>query len=133
MIAPMTIEALVDLARALGFDLVARGAVPVGIDADRATEQPQYALFRSRARAVGVEFDGTARECAAFLIGWRDLRARVLGELGATDAKIGPELTGAARCAEYDASGDRRCLHRSGHEGSHATLVPWHGSHRRTP
>lgn len=75
MIAPMTIEALTDVAVALGFKLIVRVglALPIGLDADRAALEVQYALLRGDE----ITFEGTARECSAFLIGWRDLRSSV--------------------------------------------------------
>ncbi len=77
MIAPLTIEALADVARVLGFEMVPRDGVeaPIGIGYDTPAGQAEYGLLR----AHEIEFDGTARECAAFLIGWRDLRSRVHG------------------------------------------------------
>jgi len=67
----MTIESLADVARAIGFELVNRDGIakPIGIDYEHATTQTQYALFRE---GDEVAFDGTARECTAFLIGWRE-------------------------------------------------------------
>lgn len=68
MTASMTIEALVDVARSLGFELVCRDGLTVPIEGGS-----QYSLLR----AHEVEFDGTVRECSAFLMGWRDLQTRV--------------------------------------------------------
>jgi hypothetical protein len=78
VIAPESMEALTEVAKALGFEF--HGHVlgkPIGIDYDRAQEQVQCALLREGA----VQFDGTARECAAFLIGWRDRGRMLLREL----------------------------------------------------
>ena len=123
MIAPMTMDALADVARALGFELRrAVQAVPVGIDFDRAKEQTQFALLRGGE----VAFDGTARECSAFLIGWRDLRTTVLGAVRALETtQIMPEMRASTMCPACDKAG-QRCLLRVGHDGrKHATLVYW--------
>jgi len=77
MIAPMTMDALADVARALGFELRrAAHAVPVGVDFDRAKEQTH----------------------SAFLIGWRDLRSSVLGAVRAIETQDMPEMSGRSRC-----------------------------------
>ena len=125
MIAPMTMDALADVARALGFELRrAAQAVPVGIDFDRAKEQTQFALLRGEE----VAFDGTARECTAFLIGWRDLRTTVLGAVRALETtQIMPEMHSSTRCHALDKNG-QRCLLCVGHEHDgrkHAALVYW--------
>lgn len=125
MIAPMTAEGVANVARALGFTLVGRDGIafPEGVDAAHAAEQKQYALLRGDL----VEFDGTARECAAFLIGWRDLRTRVLGELHAYETKVTPTMNASSRCQVRDQRGER-CLLRPGaeHDGKkHATIVYW--------
>lgn len=123
MIAPATMDALADVARALGFELRrAEHAVPVGVDFDRAKEQTQFALLCGGQ----IRFDGTARECSAFLIGWRDLRSRMLGELRAVD-RVAPDVSGASQCPAYDLpwGGNHRCLLRAGHEGPHSTLERW--------
>lgn len=123
MIAPMTTEALADVARALGFTLVNRDgvAVPIGVDYELARTQPQYALLRGDE----VAFDGTARECSAFLIGWRDLRSSVLGAVRAIDAQLMPEMSGRTRCGARDDAG-HVCIASAGHsELQHAALVRW--------
>lgn len=121
MIAPATMDALADVARALGFEFRrAEHAVPVGVDFDRAKEQTQFALLRGGQ----IEFDGTARECSAFLIGWRDLRSRMLADLRAVDAQPMPEMSARMPCRAYDGQ-YRQCLLRAGHEGPHSTLVRW--------
>jgi hypothetical protein len=121
----MTMDALADVARALGFELRrAVQAVPVGIDFDRAKEQTQFALLRGGE----VAFDGTARECSAFLIGWRDLRSSVLGAVQALETKVMPEMGARTMCPARDKDG-QRCLLRVGHDGQkHATLVHWENS-----
>ena len=123
MIAPASMDALAEIARALGFELRrSEHAVPVGIDYDRAKEQMQFALVNCNDQ---VAFDGTSRECAAFLIGWRDLRARLLGELHAVDAKTLPEMHPWTRCGARDAEG-RACSARAGHkELFHITFHRW--------
>ena len=122
MIAPMSMDALADVARALGFEFRrAEHAVPVGVDFDRAKEQMQFALLRGGE----VAFDGTARECSAFLIGWRDLRTSVLGAVYAHETKAVPEMHASTMCPARDKEG-QRCLRRVGHDGQkHATLVHW--------
>jgi hypothetical protein len=122
MIAPMTMDALADVALALGFELRrAEQAVPVGIDYDRAKEQTQFALLRGGE----VAFDGTSRECAAFLIGWRDLRSSVLGAVRALETKVMPEMHASTMCQVRDKEG-RRCLLRVGHDQlKHAVLMYW--------
>jgi hypothetical protein len=121
MIAPMTMDALADVARALGFEFRrAAHAVPVGVDFDRAREQTQFALLRGGQ----VEFDGTARECSAFLIGWRDLRSSMLGALRAIETQVMPEISGRTRCGVRDAEG-RSCLASPGHKDPHTALVRW--------
>lgn len=122
MIAPATMDALADVAVALGFELRrATHAAPMGVDFDRSQEQTQFALVRDGE----VAFDGTARECSAFLIGWRDLRTQVLGAARAIDAKLLPEMSGRTTCQARDAAG-RRCLLRAGHDGQkHAALAHW--------
>ena len=125
MIAPATTDALADVTRALGFELRPSPlAAPIGVDEDVAGEQPQYAIFRGGE----VVFDGTARECSAFLIGWRDLRRQVLGAVHASDAKVVPEMSGIARCRAADPSdrmGEHCCLLPVGHEGAHSALRRW--------
>lgn len=123
MIAPTTIEALSDVARALGFDLVELKCLvtAIGIDADSTMS---LRWFRLVSRGGDPAFDGTARECAAFLIGWRDLRARVLGNLHAVDAKSTTELMGRAPCGAVDQQG-RSCIARVGHDGLHCTMLRW--------
>jgi hypothetical protein len=122
VIAPLTIEALTDVARSMGFELAPRDglAVPLGIDFEVARARAQYALLRGDV----VEFDGTARECSAFLIGWRDLRSSMLGALRAIDTQVMPEMSGRTRCGARDAEG-RSCLARAGHEGQHSALLRW--------
>ncbi len=124
MIAPATMDALADVALALGFELRrAQLAVPGGIDFDRAQEQTQFTLVRGGE----VAFDGTSRECAAFLIGWRDLRSSVLGAVRALETKIAPEMSASTKCQARDEKGER-CLLRVGHDGfKHARLVYWEG------
>jgi hypothetical protein len=77
MIAPSTLDALAEVANALGFTLHRHAfAVDIGIDGDYA----QLATRHGRCRLGSdpnfhtnpVEFEGTPRECAAFLIGWRE-------------------------------------------------------------
>lgn len=127
MIAPATMDALADVTRALGFELRrAEHAVPVGIDFDRAKEQTQFALLRGGE----VVFDGTARECSAFLIGWRDLRSSVLGAVRAIDAQLMPEMSGRTRCGARDAEG-RSCLASAGHKDPHTSIVRWCEEPRR--
>ena len=124
MIAPMTVEGVADVARPLGFTLVSRDglAFPEGVDAARAAEQKQYALTR----VSQVLFDGTVRECAAFLIGWRDIRSSMLGALHVVDAQVTRDMAGRTPCrAPYDS--DRTCILDVGHEGPHAVAVRWHG------
>jgi hypothetical protein len=121
--APMSMDALADVAQALGFELRrAEHAVPIGIDFDRAREQTQFALLHGGE----VAFDGTARECSAFLIGWRDLRSSVLGAVRAIETKVMPTyISGSTKCQALDKAG-QRCLLRVGHDGQkHATLVHW--------
>ena len=126
MIAPATMDALADVARALGFELRrAEHAVPLGVDFDRAKEQSQFALVRSDSGGQ-IAFDGTARECAAFLIGWRDLRRRLLNELRALDAQVIPEMSACTECTARDREG-RSCRGRAGHAGPHVTPVLWEG------
>jgi hypothetical protein len=122
MIAPMTMDALADIAQALGFELRrAPLSVPVGVDFDRAKDETQFALLH----AGKVAFDGTARECAAFLIGWRDLRSRMLTELRAHETKVLPDMHASTRCGVLDKAG-HRCIKLVGHDGwRHATLVYW--------
>jgi hypothetical protein len=122
VIAPASMDALADVARALGFELRrAEHAKPLGVDYDRAQEQTQFALFRGDQ----IEFDGTARECSAFLIGWRDLRSSVLGAVRAIDAQVMPEMSAVTRCQARDDRGNR-CLLRAGHDGlKHARLAHW--------
>ena len=112
-------EALADVAQALGFTLSASwSAVPIGIDYEAARAQPQYVL-----RHEGqVAFDGTPRECSAFLIAWRDLRARLLSDLRVIDTQIMPEMSGRSMCPAHDATG-RRCLSNTGHAGAHKAIV----------
>lgn len=123
MIAPATMDALAEVARALGFELRrAPLGKPIGVDYDRASEQMQFALMD---RLGQVAFDGTSRECAAFLIGWRDLRSRLIGELHAVDAKTLPEMHAWTRCDVRDAEG-RPCMARAGHtEPFHITFHRW--------
>ncbi len=128
MIAPMTMDALAEVAVALGFELRrAPLAVPGGIDFDLAKEQTQFALVRGGE----VAFDGTSRECAAFLIGWRDLRSTVLGAVRALETtKIAPDMSSSTKCQAIDEKGER-CLLRVGHDGQkHARLVYWEGDRR---
>jgi len=121
MMAPATMDALADVARALGFELRrAAHAVPIGVDFDRAQEQTQFALLRGGE----VAFDGTSRECSAFLIGWRDLRSSVLGAVCALETKVMPEMSGRTRCGARDAEG-RSCLASAGHKGQHTAMVRW--------
>ncbi|HSX22869.1 MAG TPA: hypothetical protein VLE97_08870 [Gaiellaceae bacterium] len=121
MIAPATMDALADVVRALGFELRRSAhAVPVGVDFDRAKEQTQFALLRGDE----VEFDGTARECSAFLIGWRDLRLRLLAELRAVDAHGVADMCGRTYCRAVDAEG-RSCLRPAGHTDLHTALSRW--------
>lgn len=122
MIAPATMDALADIARALGFELRrAPEAVPIGVDFDRARDQTQFALVRGGE----VAFDGTSRECSAFLIGWRDLRASVLGSVRALEtSQIAPEVKASTMCQARDKNG-QRCLLRVGHGRKHAALMYW--------
>lgn len=122
MIAPATMDALADVARALGFELRrAKHAVPGGVDFDRAQQETQFALLRGGE----IAFDGTARECSAYLVGWRDLRSSMLGALCAVDAQVMPEMSAITRCQVRDKDG-RRCLQRPGHDGQkHASIVYW--------
>lgn len=71
------IAELTGIARGLGFEVTCHQDVssvdpgtPVG----------------ARLQGNGVHFGGTVGECAAFLVGWGTLRARLLGELRAADA-----------------------------------------------
>lgn len=125
MNAPESMDALAEAARTLGFELRRTpNAKPAGVDYDRAHEQTQFALCRGD----GVAFDGTARECAAYLIGWRDLRHQALGALRAADAIVMPEMSGRTRCHVPDPSDphrDRWCLAPIGHEGPHTTISRW--------
>lgn len=127
MIAPMTMDALAEVAVGLGFELRrAPLAVPGGIDFDHAKEQTHFALVREG----DVAFDGTARECSAFLIGWRDLRSNVLGAVRALETKITPAMSASTKCNAIDEKGER-CLLRVGHDGQkHARLVYWEGDRR---
>jgi len=119
-------DALAEVARALGFELRrSEHAVPLGIDFDRAKEQTQFALVSSGSGGQ-IAFDGTARECAAFLIGWRDLRRRMLNELRAIDAQPMPEMSACTACTARDREG-RSCRGRAGHAGPHVTPVLWEG------
>jgi hypothetical protein len=123
MIAPMTVEVRTDVARALGFELASRDsvAVPIGVDSYAAAVQSQYALLCGDE----VAFDGTARECSAFLIGWRDLRTSVLGAVRAIDAQLMPEMSGRTKCGALDAEG-RSCLAGAGHKDlQHTALARW--------
>jgi hypothetical protein len=124
MIAPATMDALAEAALALGFELRRAGqAVPGGVDFDRAKEQTHFALLHGGE----VAFDGTARECSAYLIGWRDLRSSVLGAARAFETKILPDMSASTKCQACDAKGER-CLLRVGHDGlKHARLVYWEG------
>jgi hypothetical protein len=125
VIAPATMDALADVACALGFELRrAPEAVPIGVDFDRAQEQMQFALVRGGE----VAFDGTSRECAAFLVGWRDLRSSVLGSVRALETtQIAPEVKAGTMCQARDKNG-QRCLLRVGHDGrKHAALMYWEG------
>jgi hypothetical protein len=124
MIAPESMDALADVARALGFELRrAEHAVPVGIDYDRAKEQTQFALLLEGE----IAFDGTARECSAFLIGWRDLRSSMLGAMHAVDVQVMPTMNGWTPCGKQDGEG-HRCLRRAGHSDVvHSALVRWEG------
>ena len=117
-------DALADVARALGFELRrAPEATPGGVDFDRAQEQTQFALVHGSE----VAFDGTSRECAAFLIGWRDLRSSVLGSVRALETKVMPDMAASTKCHAIDEKGER-CLLRVGHDGfKHARLVYWEG------
>jgi hypothetical protein len=121
----MTMDALADVARALGFELRrAPLGKPIGIDYDRASEQTQFGLYRGDV----IAFDGTSRECSAYLIGWRDLRAQALGALRAVDAQALPEMFGVTRCHALDPTDpslDRWCLSPIGHEGPHLTVRRW--------
>jgi hypothetical protein len=132
VIAPLTMDALADVARALGFELRrAPLGKPIGIDYDRASEQTQFGLYRGDV----IAFDGTSRECAAYLIGWRDLRAQALGALRAVDAQALPEMSGKTRCHAPDPSDPHRdswCLSPIGHEGPHVTIHRWRGAPRKT-
>lgn len=124
MNAPSSMDALADVARALGFDLRrAEHAVPEGVDYDRAKEQTQFTL----SRGGQIEFDGTARECSAFLIGWRTLRTRMLAEMHVVDAQPVPDMSAQTMCQARDERG-QRCLLRAGHERHglhHSTLLRW--------
>lgn len=125
MNAPMTMDALADVARALGFELRrAEHAVPAGVDYDRAKEQTQFGLFCDGQ----IVFDGTSRECSAFLIGWRDLRSSMLGALRAVDSRVRPEMSAVTRCLARDPSdprGDHCCLLPVDHECAHSALRRW--------
>lgn len=122
MNAPATMDALADVARALGFELRrAPEATPGGIDFDRSKEQTQFALVRGGE----VAFEGTSRECSAFLIGWHDLRSSVLGAVRALETKVLPDMSASTKCQAIDEKGER-CLLRVGHDGhKHARLVYW--------
>lgn len=74
---PAAVEELTDGARGLGFELVRYGD---------GTSQGM------RLHGNGVHFGGNLRECAAFLVGWRGLRARMLGVLRGAEER---ELPGA--------------------------------------
>jgi len=122
VIAPATMDVLADVAHALGFELRrAPEAVPSGVDFDRSQEQTQFALVRGGE----VAFDGTSRECAAFLIGWRDLRSSILGAVCALKTKIVPDMSASTKCQAVDEKGER-CLLRVGHDGlKHTRLIYW--------
>ena len=83
-------------------------------------------------RGDWVEFDGTSRECAAYLIGWRALRAQALGALRAVDAQLLPEMSARTTCAARDAEG-HRCMGREGHPLDHVTVVRWCASKKESP
>jgi hypothetical protein len=80
----MTISALSEIANAAGFVLHTRAIVQsVGIDADVVEFATTHFMCRlgsdpSR-HLTPVEFEGTPRECAAFLIGWADRAAQRVG------------------------------------------------------
>lgn len=114
MIAPATLEALRDVAIALGFQLVDRDFVKsIGIDEEHApTPRMWYAIEH---RLVGILFEGTARECAAFLIGYRDCRAEYANV--STDFSV-------PGCKALDSEG-RACIQPAKHEDQHAALVRW--------
>jgi hypothetical protein len=77
MIAPVDLDALEALANALGFTMQRRAwFVDVGIDAGRAELASGGMKCRLGSdldrHPEAYEFEGTPRECAAYLIGWRD-------------------------------------------------------------
>ena len=115
MIAPATIEALRDVAMALGFDLVKRDYVrTIGIDEedDPIGTRTWHAIEHP---LIGTVFEGTARECAAFLIGYRDCRAEY--------ADVSTDLTASA-CEAVDTEG-RQCIQPAKHTNRHAAIVRW--------
>jgi hypothetical protein len=118
MIPPQTDAELADVARALGFELVCRDYDKSHFDGD--WDAVPYTLLCEGE----VKFDGTARECAAFLIGWRDLRSKVLGACRALDTQVMPAMASCTMCHARDTEG-RRCLARAGHAGQHSALLRW--------
>jgi len=118
-------DALADVAKALGFELrKAPLASPLGVDYDRASEQTQFALYRGDQ----IAFDGTSRECAAYLIAWRDLRSQILGSVRAVDAQVLPYMSAVTRCHALnpdDPGHDHWCLSPIGHEDAHLSVRRW--------
>jgi hypothetical protein len=114
VIAPGTIEALGDGARALGFQLIERDDVKsIGVDAEQiGTPRTWYAIEHP---LVGTVFEGTSRECSAFLIGYRDCHAEY--------ADVTTDVT-ASSCAAVDAEG-RQCIQPAKHTNPHAALIRW--------
>jgi hypothetical protein len=125
VIAPESMDALADVARALGFELRrAEHSVPVGVDYDRAKEQSQFALLRGGQ----VAFDGTARECSAFLVGWRDLRSEMLSALRAENTSAMPDMHSVTLCHVVDPCGLDwciGCIAPAGHAGPHVRIQRW--------
>ena len=78
MIAPLTMDALCQMANALGFTIQKNISArkDIGIDEDRTPFASHHGRLRLGSdisqHAVELEFEGTARECNAFLIGFRD-------------------------------------------------------------
>jgi hypothetical protein len=72
VIAPATLDAVMAVADALGFTMFHHASKDIGIDAGSNEGEVHQMRYRLNCRSTRLEFDGTARECAAFLIGWRD-------------------------------------------------------------
>lgn len=77
----MTLDALEEIANVLGFVLYTRAYVrSIGLDAEFVPIATGHGMCRlgsdPKIHATPIEFEGTPRECAAFLIGWRDRGAQ---------------------------------------------------------